>query len=160
MSGRREGNAPPSQRRLRVGEEIRHVLAEVIGRGELRDPALHDKPITVTEVRISPDLKNATAYIVPLGGEQSVEIMVGLKRSAGYLRTVIAHRLRLRYAPHLGFELDRTFDQAQHINELLHRPDVARDLAPHPDVARDVAPHDDEPEADEPEDGGPDKTDG
>jgi ribosome-binding factor A len=126
--GRRHEAGPPSQRRLRVGEEIRHILAEVIGRGELRDPALHDKPVTVTEVRISPDLKNATAYIVPLGGERSPEVMEALKRCAGFLRSVLAHRLQLRYAPQLSFELDRTFDEAQHINELLHRPDVQRDL--------------------------------
>jgi ribosome-binding factor A len=124
----RKESGPPSQRRLRVGEEIRHVLADVIGRGELRDPALHDKPITVTEVRISPDLKNATAFIVPLGGEHSPEVLSALRRCGPYLRTVLAHRLQLRHAPQVGFELDRTFDQAQHINELLHRPDVWKDL--------------------------------
>jgi ribosome-binding factor A len=125
---KRESGGPPSQRRLRVGEEIRHVLADVIRRGELRDPMLHDKPITVTEVRISPDLKNATAYIVPLGGESSADVLTALRRCSGYLRTVLARRLQLRHAPQVGFELDRTFDEAQHINELLHRPEVLRDL--------------------------------
>ncbi len=126
--GHRHEVGPPSQRRLRVGEEIRHILADVIGRGELRDPALHDKPVTVTEVRISPDLKKATAYIVPLGGEHSPEVLEALKRCAGFLRGVLAHRMQLRYAPYVSFELDRTFDEAQHISELLHRPDVQRDL--------------------------------
>jgi ribosome-binding factor A len=128
MSKRESG--PPSQRRLRVGEEIRHVLADVIRRGEFRDPMLHDKPITVTEVRISPDLKNATAYIVPLGGEHSAEVLSALRRCSAYLRTVLAQRLQLRHAPQVGFELDDTFDQAQHINELLHRPEVLKDLTP------------------------------
>jgi ribosome-binding factor A len=121
----------PSQRQLRVGEEIRHVLAETLGRGALRDPELAGRAITVTEVRISPDLKNATAFVVPLGGEHSPEVITALRRSAGYLRGVIAHQLQLRYAPHLGFELDVTFDQAQRIEELLHRPEVLQDLQPH-----------------------------
>ena len=107
---KREGRTP-TQRQLRVGEEIRHVLAQTLGRGELRDPDLVGRTITVTEVRISPDLKNATAFIVPLGGEHSTEVLVALRRGAGYLRGIVAHALRLRYAPHLGFELDRSFDR-------------------------------------------------
>jgi ribosome-binding factor A len=126
---RRTGKAP-GQRQLRVGEELRHVLADILGRGGLRDPALQGRAITVTEVRISPDLKNATAFIVPLGGEHSPEVMAALRRSAPYLRTVIASRIELRYAPQIGFELDRTFDYAQRIDELLHRPDVRKDLEP------------------------------
>jgi ribosome-binding factor A len=129
---KREGRTP-SQRQLRVGEEVRHVLAQALGRGELRDPELADRVVTVTEVRISPDLKNATAFIVPLGGEHSKEVLVALRRSAGYLRSVMAHQLKLRYAPHLGFELDLTFDRAQRIEELLHRPEVRQDLALHDD---------------------------
>ena len=133
---KREGKSP-GQRQLRVGEEIRHVLAETLGRGELRDPELVDRVITVTEVRVSPDLKNATAFIVPLGGEHSPEVLVALRRSAGYLRGILAHQLRLRYAPHLGFELDHSFDRAQRIEELLHRPEVMQDLAP-PDEDEEV----------------------
>ena len=120
----------PSQRQLRVGEEIRHVLAGVFSRDELHDPDLAGRTITVTEVRISPDLKNATAFVVPLAGEHSPEIMVALRRCAGYLRSILAHQLRLRYAPHLGFELDQSFDRARRIEELLHRPEVLQDLAP------------------------------
>jgi len=126
---KREGRTP-TQRQLRVGEEIRHVLAQTLGRGELRDPELAGRAITVTEVRISPDLKNATVYIVPLGGEHSTEVLVALRRGSGYMRGIIAHALRLRYAPHLGFELDLTFDAAQRIDELLHRPEVQQDLVP------------------------------
>jgi ribosome-binding factor A len=126
---KREGRTP-RQRQLRVGEEIRHVLAGIFGRDELRDPELAGRTITVTEVRISPDLKNATVFVVPLGGEHSPEIMAALRRGAGYLRSIVAHQLRLRYTPHLGFELDHSFDRAQRIEELLHRPEVLQDLAP------------------------------
>jgi ribosome-binding factor A len=124
---KREGRTP-GQRQLRVGEEIRHVLAETLGHGELHDPELAGRTITVTEVRISPDLKNATVFVVPLGGEHSPEVMTALRRSAGHLRSLVAHQLRLRYTPHLAFELDRSFDQAQRIDALLHRPEVQQDL--------------------------------
>jgi ribosome-binding factor A len=124
------GHKAAGQRQLRVGEELRHVLAETLGRGELRDPELAGRAITVTEVRISPDLKNAAAFIVPLGGEHAVEVLAALRRSSGYLRGIVAHALQLRHAPLLSFELDRSFDQAQRVTELLHRPEVARDLEP------------------------------
>src|SRR5438270_9886968 len=81
---------PASQRQLRVGEELRHALAQLLRPGELRDPALRDANITVTEVRVSPDLKNATAYVMPLAGANADEIMNGLKRSAPYLKAMLA----------------------------------------------------------------------
>jgi ribosome-binding factor A len=123
--GRSDG---PSQRQLRVGEELRHTLAQIFDRRELRDPALADATVTVTEVRVSPDLKNATAFVMPLGGGHAEEIVAGLRRSAPYLRGVVARSVQLRHAPALGFELDRSFDHASRIDALLHRPDVARDL--------------------------------
>jgi ribosome-binding factor A len=123
--GRGDG---PSQRQLRVGEELRHALAQIFDRRELRDPALTDASVTVTEVRVSPDLKNATAFVMPLGGGHAEEIVAGLRRSAPYLRGVVARAVQLRHAPALGFELDRSFDHASRIDALLHRPDVARDL--------------------------------
>jgi ribosome-binding factor A len=119
----------PSQRQLRVGEELRHVLAQVLQRGELRDPALQDATVTVTEVRVSPDLKNATVYVMPLGGRHSAEVVAGLTRSAGYLRGHVARQVPLRSTPTLTFALDTSFDHASRINELLHRPEVERDLA-------------------------------
>ncbi|HLY58037.1 MAG TPA: 30S ribosome-binding factor RbfA [Stellaceae bacterium] len=125
---RKHSGKPQSQRQLRVGEELRHILAEVLGRGELRDPDLAGRTVTVTEVRVSPDLKQATAFVVPLGGEHAAEVVVALRRSAPYLRGVVGHRLQLRYAPALAFELDQSFDYAQRIDALLHRPDVAKDL--------------------------------
>jgi ribosome-binding factor A len=119
----------PSQRQLRVGEELRHALAEILGRRELRDPALQEATVTVTEVRVSPDLKNATVFVMPLGGAHAPEILEGLRRSAPYLRGVLGRELALRFSPNLGFELDRSFDHASRIDALLHRPEVSRDLA-------------------------------
>jgi ribosome-binding factor A len=122
-------NQEPSQRQLRVGEELRHALSRILQRGELRDPALQDVTVTVTEVRLSPDLKNATAYVMPLGGRQRDDVLAGLTRSAGYLRCQIARDVPLRFTPGLAFTLDTSFDHAHRINELLHRPEVERDLA-------------------------------
>lgn len=119
-----------SQRQLRVGEELRHVLAQVLSRGELRDPDLVGRTITVTEVRISPDLKNATAFIVPLGGENAPEVLKALKRCSAFLRGAIGHEVRLRVVPRLSFELDVSFDHAQKIEEILHRPEVQQDIRP------------------------------
>jgi ribosome-binding factor A len=121
-------NREPSQRQLRVGEELRHALSRILQRGELRDPALQEVAVTVTEVRMSPDLKNATAYVMPLGGARRAEVIAALTRSAGYLRGQIAREVPLRFTPGLAFALDTSFDHASRINELLHRPEVERDL--------------------------------
>ncbi|HEY3918085.1 MAG TPA: 30S ribosome-binding factor RbfA [Stellaceae bacterium] len=123
-------HAAPSQRQLRVGEEMRHVLARIFQRGELRDPALHDVTLTVTEVRLSPDLKRATAFVMPLGGRNVAEIMAGLKRGASHLRRLVAQEVKLRVAPQIAFALDDSFDQASRIDSILRRDDVARDLGP------------------------------
>jgi ribosome-binding factor A len=122
-------NHEPGQRQLRVGEELRHALAHILQRGELRDPALQDVTVTVTEVRVSPDLKHAVAYVMPLGGRHAAEVIEGLMRSAGYLRAQLAREVPLRFTPGLAFALDTSFDHASRINELLHRPEVERDLA-------------------------------
>src|SRR5690242_14767034 len=106
-SGRQaSGPRAPSQRQLRVGEELRHALAQLLRPGELRDPALHDASITVTEVRVSPDLKNATAFVMPLTGAKSDEIMAGLKRSAPFLRGRLARAVELRQVPNITFAFD------------------------------------------------------
>ena len=117
-----------SQRQLRVAEELRHALAKIFQEGECRDPALRDTSIAVTEVRISPDLRNATAFVVPLGGENAPEIIAGLKRSSAFLRRLVAREVPLRYAPHLVFALDGAFAQADRIAALLALPEVVRDL--------------------------------
>jgi ribosome-binding factor A len=127
-----------SPRALRVGEELRHALARIFEHG-LRDPDLADVALTVTEVRVSPDLKNATAYVVPLAGSHADTVMAGLKRAEGFLRREIARAVDLRYAPALHFTLDTAFEHASAISALLHKPEVARDLAkpqPRPKRAR------------------------
>ena len=117
------------QRPLRVGEELRHALARLFERGELHDPDLADTTVTVTEVRVSPDLRRATASVMPLGGLRQAEVMAALRRSAPYLRRAIARAVTLRLVPDLAFELDTAFDHASRVNEVLHRPAVERDLA-------------------------------
>jgi ribosome-binding factor A len=118
----------PSQRQLRVAEEIRHVLSAVFLRGEFRDPELAGEKVTVTEVRISPDLKAATAFVARLGRTDIDALLPALKRAAPFLRTQVAHAMRLRVAPILSFQPDTSLDYAMRIDALLHRPDVARDL--------------------------------
>lgn len=118
----------PSQRQLRVAEEIRHVLAGVFGRHDVRDPELVDADITVTEVRMTPDLKRAIAYVARLGRTDIDVLLPALKRAAPYLRTQVAHGVRLRVAPELTFQPDHALDYASKIDLLLHKPEVARDL--------------------------------
>jgi ribosome-binding factor A len=127
---KRDRSAEPSPRQLRVGEEVRHALARILGRAELRDPALSGVTLTVTEVRMSPDLKHAIAFVMPLGGAHAPEALEGLARSAPYLRGLVAREVSLRFAPTLAFRLDTSFDHATRINQLLHRPEVQRDTAP------------------------------
>jgi ribosome-binding factor A len=117
-----------SQRQLRVGEELRHALARLLRPGELRDPALFDANVTVTEVQLSPDLRNATAFVMPLGGSNAADIVAGLQRSAPYLKGQIAKAVRLRHMPNLSFALDSAFDSADRIAAVLHSEAVARDL--------------------------------
>lgn len=123
-----KGQKAPSQRQLRVGEELRHIIANIIERGDIRDPDLQGRAITVTEVRISPDLKNATVFVVPLGGGDCTPILAGLKRAKPFLRHEIARSVDLRMVPNLSFEPDLSFDEASKIDALLRRPDVRRDL--------------------------------
>ena len=127
---------PAGQRQLRVGETIRHALSELLVRGSLRDPALRGRSITVTEVRCSPDLRNATVYVVPLGGGgaegggEAGEVVAALQRSAPYLRGRVNEAVALKYSPRLTFALDTSFDEARRIQEVLDTPAVARDLGP------------------------------
>lgn len=121
----------PSQRQLRVGEEVRHALAWIIERGELRDPALAKTPVTVTEVSVSPDLKNALCYVTPLGGGDAAAVKAvidALERAKKFLRHEVARRVNLKYTPALRFAHDTSFDEAGHIDALLHSPEVLRDL--------------------------------
>ena len=119
---------PPSQRQLRVGEQIRHSIAEVLMRGEVREPVLSAQPITITEVRVSPDLKNATAFFLPLGGDSALEVGAALGRASPFIRSRLASTLRLRYVPKIIFEIDQTFDYASSIDKLLSSPKVQQDI--------------------------------
>lgn len=120
------------QRPLRVGEEIRHALSAILARGDIHDPELAEASVTVTEVRVSPDLKNATAYVMRLAGRNAGNIMQALERAAPYLRSQVAKAVRLRFATRIGFKLDESFDQATRIDAILRRPAVAADLVPPP----------------------------
>ena len=126
----RQPSKPPTQRQLRVAEEVRHVLSAVFNRQEIRDPTLAGETITVTEVRVSPDLKAATAFVARLGRPDVDHLLPALKRAAPYLRGQVAHEMRLRIAPTLSFQADTALEYAMHIDKLLHRPEVARDLEP------------------------------
>ncbi len=128
MAKRFSSSKGPSQRQLRAGEVIRHALVEIIQRETWREPALQGVSVTVSEVRVSPDLKNATAYASPLGGGDEIEVVSALNKVAPYLRKLLGGKIDLKYTPALSFRSDDTFAEAQKIDALLARPDVARDL--------------------------------
>ena len=123
-----------SPRQLRVGEELRHILADVLERGDMHDPDLRGVNVTVTEVRVSPDLKNATAFIVPLGGsadaDASKALLEAITRAAPFFRRHIAKAAQLRFTPKIGFRIDASFEAGSRIDALLRKPDIARDLGP------------------------------
>lgn len=119
-----------SQRQLRVAEEIRHALAEVLERGELRDPGLSGVSVTITEVRVSTDLRHATAFVMPLGGGDVEAVVAALGRARPFLRRRVAGVVQLKYVPDLHFIADESFDTAGRLEALLSDPRVARDLEP------------------------------
>ena len=118
----------PSQRQLRVGEEIRHLLADIFTRDVIRDHELSGVVITVTEVRVSPDLRKATAFVTRLGRSDVDKLLPALKRVSPFLRSQLARSLRLRVAPDITFMADTSIDYAMEVSTLLHRPEVVRDL--------------------------------
>lgn len=119
----------PGQRQLRVGERIRHILAEVFRREELGDPVLSQTSlITITAVEIGPDLKHATAYVMPLGGKNAEAIVKALNGAAGYFRSEIGPELDLRYTPKISFRLDNSFENAAHVEGLLRQERVQKDI--------------------------------
>ena len=117
----------PSQRQQRVAELVRHALAEVLSRGDLRDDVLTSHVVTVPEVRMSPDLKLATAYVMPLGGKDETAVVAALERNRKILRQEVARRVNLKFAPELRFRRDESFDEAARIDALLRTEKVARD---------------------------------
>ena len=118
----------PSQRQLRVGELIRRTLSEVLMRSDIHDPELNRMSVTVGEVRVSPDLKIATAYVLPLGGEGQEDVVPLLARNKGELRRVIGKKLGLKFAPDLRFRIDTTFDQMDETRRLFAQDKVRRDV--------------------------------
>jgi len=126
-----------SQRQLRVGELIRHELAEMLSRGDIHDPILQAHMITVPEVRMSPDLRLATIYIMPLGGRDIDEVLAALDRNIRYVRGEIARRVNLKFAPEIRFRADDRFDEAERIEKLLRTPVVQRDLHSRDDTESD-----------------------
>jgi ribosome-binding factor A len=118
----------PSQRQLRVGELIRHALAEMLSRGEVHDPTIEAHMITVPEVRMTADLRLATIYVMPLGGRDEAAVVAALERNKKFLRGEIARRVNLKFAPEIRFRIDERFDEAERIEKILRTPEVRRDL--------------------------------
>ena len=117
-----------SVRLLRVGEQVRHVLSEILQRGDVHDEVLATHPVSVTEVRMSPDLRHATVFVKPLLGEDEEVVLKALRTNTAYLQREVAHRVRTKYAAKLKFLADESFDEGTHIDRLLRSEHVARDL--------------------------------
>src|ERR1700736_312969 len=122
-----------SQRQLRVGETVRHAVADILSQGNVHDPDLEGHIITVPEVRMSPDLKLATIYVMPLGGRDTDIVIAALERNKKFLRGEVARRVNLKFAPDIRIRVDDRFDEAERIEKLLRTPAVQRDLAPDED---------------------------
>jgi ribosome-binding factor A len=126
-----------SQRQLRVGEQVRHAIAEILAQGSVHDADLEGHIITVPEVRMSPDLKLATVYVMPLGGRDTEIVLAALERNKKFLRGEVARRVNLKFAPDLRFRVDERFDEAERIEKLLRTPAVQKDPEQDPDTDRE-----------------------
>jgi ribosome-binding factor A len=124
----REPVKAPSQRQLRAGEVLRHALAEILMRGDVHDPVIQGHTITVPEVRMTPDLRLATIYVMPLGGRDADAVVAAFERNKRYLRGEIARHVNLKFAPDIRFRIDERFEEAERIEKLLRTPAVQRDL--------------------------------
>jgi ribosome-binding factor A len=124
----RDSGPNASQRQLRVGELVRHAVAEMLTRGDVHDPVIEGHLITVPEVRMSPDLRLATIYVMPMGGRDTEQVVAAFERHKKFLRTEIAHRINLKFAPDIRFRVDDRFAEAERIEKLLRSPEVKRDL--------------------------------
>ena len=123
-----EKSEGPSVRVLRVGDQVRHVLSEILARGDVHDDVLAKQPVSITEVRMSPDLRHATVFVKPLLGRDEEAVIKALRTNTAYLQREVAHRIRMKYAAKLKFLPDESFDEASHIDKLLRDPKVQRDL--------------------------------
>ena len=127
--GHRDSGTPGgSQRQLRVGELVRHAIAELLTRGEVHDPVIEGHLITVPEVRMSPDLRLATVYVMPLAGRDADEVVAAFERNKKFMRGEIGHAINLKFAPDIRFRIDERFAEAERIDKLLRSPEVKRDL--------------------------------
>jgi ribosome-binding factor A len=126
--GKPQASPGGSQRQLRVGELVRHAIADILNRGGVHDPVLEGHLITVPEVKMAPDLKLATIYVMPLGGRAANDVVEALERNKKFLRGEVAHRVNLKFAPDLRFRVDERFDEAERIEKLLRTPAVRKDL--------------------------------
>ena len=124
----RQGSNAPSQRQLRAGELVRRALADIVSRSTIRDPELADRSFSVTEVRMSPDLRHATCFVAPLGHGDAEALAAALTRVRAWLRGQLSKEVTFKFMPDLSFEPDTSFDIAESIDRLLHSPEVARDL--------------------------------
>ena len=124
----RDSSPTGSQRQLRVGELVRHAMAEMLTRGDVHDPVIEGHLITVPEVRMSADLRLATIYVMPLGGRDAEEVVTALERHKKFLRTEIAQRINVKFAPDIRFRVDERFAEAERIDKLLRSPEVKREL--------------------------------
>ncbi|MBV9395048.1 MAG: 30S ribosome-binding factor RbfA [Methylobacteriaceae bacterium] len=136
MSRAHHNGGEPSQRMLRVAELIRHSMAELLTRGAMNDPVLEGHVVTVPRVKMSPDLKLASVYVMPLGGKDASEVIAALDRHKKYLRTEIAHRINLKFAPEIRFKIDESFDNVAKIDALLNSDKVKQDLQPRQDAGK------------------------
>ncbi|MDQ2953966.1 MAG: 30S ribosome-binding factor RbfA [Pseudomonadota bacterium] len=127
-SSERERERAPSQRALRAGELVRHAMADMLTRGEVHDPVIEGHLITIPEVRMTPDLRFATIYVMPLGGRDVNDVVAALERNKRFLRGEIARRINLKFAPDIRFRADERFAEAERIEKLLRSPEVKRDL--------------------------------
>ena len=126
---KKEAPQGPSVRVLRVGEQMRHILSEILARGDVHDDVLTAQPISITEVRMSPDLRHATVFVKPLLGRDEEAVLKALRTNTAYLQKSVAAKVQMKYAAKLKFLADESFDEASHIDALLRDPKVARDIA-------------------------------
>lgn len=124
----RDSGPSASQRQLRVGELVRHALAEMLTRGDVHDPVIERHMITIPEVKVTADLRLATVYVMPMGGKDAEEVVAAFERHKKFLRTELAHRINLKFAPDIRFRVDDRFAEAERIEKLLRSPEVKRDL--------------------------------
>ncbi|MFN3658284.1 MAG: 30S ribosome-binding factor RbfA [Pseudolabrys sp.] len=124
----RESGSGASPRQLRVGELVRHAIADMLARGDVHDPVIEGHMITVPEVTVTADLRLATIYLMPMGGKDAAAVLAAFERHKKYLRAELAHRINLKFAPDIRFRIDERFEEAERIDKLLRSPEVKRDL--------------------------------